>query len=52
MSDLELQLSTLSCVGSLMLPGDFQVQTCMKDSDIVKVNVALVCFFMLFWHKR
>ena len=26
-----------------MLLVDFQVQICMKDSEVVKVNVALVC---------
>ena len=46
MSDLGLQLSTLWCVGALLLLGDLQVQTCMKDSEVVKVNVALVCFFV------
>ena len=50
MSDFGLQLSTSWCASSSMLSSDFQVQTDMKDSEVVKVNVALF-FFMLFWHK-
>ncbi len=43
MFELGLQLSTLWSVGPSVLPDDIQVQACMKASEVVKVNVALVC---------
>ena len=46
-----LQLSTMMCVRVLDLPGEIQNQTCMKDSEVVKGNVALACFSMSFWNK-
>ena len=51
MPDPGLQLSTVRCVGALELSGELQVQTCMKDSEVVKVNVAHVHFFMFFGIK-
>ena len=46
-----LQLSTVRYVRALELADVIQVQTCMKDSEVVKVNVTLVCFSMQFWNK-
>ena len=44
MPGLGLQLLTVEFVGASELAVGIQVQTCMKDSEVVKVNVALVCF--------
>ena len=46
MPGLGLQLSTMRCVGALKLADGIQIQACMKDNEVVKVNVALVCFSM------
>ena len=40
-----LQLLTVKFVGASELAVETQVQTCMKDSEVVKVNVTHVCFF-------
>ncbi len=42
MPGLGLQLSTVALVGALDLATGIHVQACMKDSEVVKVNVALV----------
>ncbi len=41
-----LQLLTVKCFRALELVDEIQIQTCMKDGKVVKVNVALVCFSM------
>ena len=46
MSGLGLHLSTVWFVGALELAVRIQVQICIKDSEVVKVNVALVGFYM------
>ncbi len=51
MFDFGFQLPTSWCVRAMVSVIDFQVQTFMKDRQVVKVNVALVCFFMSFWYK-
>ena len=43
MPGLGRQLSTVEFVGASKLAVEIRVQTCMKDSEVVKVNVALVC---------
>ncbi len=44
MPGLGLQLLAVEFVGALESATGIQVQTCMKDSEVVKVNVTLVCF--------
>ena len=51
MPGLGLEMSTVEFVGTSKLAVGIQVQTCMKDSEVVKVNVAFVCLFVLFWNK-
>ena len=51
MPDFGLQLSTVRCVGALELADEFQVQTYVRNSEVVKVNVAPVCFSVLFWYE-
>ena len=45
---LGFQMSTLEFVGASQLTLEIQVLTCMKDSEVVKVSVTLVCFFVYF----
>ena len=51
MTGFGLQLSTVRCVRALELADEIQVQTCMKDIEVVEVSVAFVFFYVCFGIK-